>query len=82
MMQWKSTGYGGLDRDECPEVWSRIMRTVEDGHGQVQIQLGEGENWPEFKEAAKMYSRLVVDHLEETLGLPLDAYTSPVPPWS
>jgi hypothetical protein len=47
-----------------------------------QIQLGEGENWPQFKEAAMLYSKQVVDHPNEVLGLPLDAYTSPAPPWS
>jgi hypothetical protein len=75
LMQWKSTGYNGLDRDERPEVWSPIMRTVEDGSRRVQIQLGESASWPEFKEPAMLYSK------KQVLGLSLDAHTSPVPPW-
>jgi hypothetical protein len=40
------------------------------------------EEAPRFKEAAMMYVQVVVDHLEEVLGLPADAYTPPVPPWN
>jgi hypothetical protein len=62
-------------------VWKRIINQIEFGHKRVQISKGTGERTPEFKRVAEKYVHEVVCHLEEYLGLPVDAYTPPVPPW-
>jgi hypothetical protein len=82
MMQWKSAGDKDLNRDECPEVWSRITRSVEEGRHQVHVQYRTSGYWQEFKETEMTYAKQVMDDLDEALGLPLDSYASPVPPWS
>jgi hypothetical protein len=79
--QSKEMGYEGLDRAECAEPRSRIMRDGESGHRRVQISVGTGEEMPAFKEAAMVYVQEVVSHLEEFLGPPVNAYTPTVPPW-
>jgi hypothetical protein len=66
-----------LERSDVLNEWGQIMMNK-----RVQMCVGSGEDVPKFKEAAIMYVKEVVDHLEEVLRLPVDAYTPPVPPWS
>jgi hypothetical protein len=58
------------------------MKYTEEEGRQVLIQYKPDSGWGEFREAVKIYGQEVVHHLEEALGLPLDAYPSPVPRWS
>jgi hypothetical protein len=55
------------------------MTQVERDRKRVQRCVGTGEEMPVFKRAAVIYVKDVVDHFEEVLGLPVDAY---IPPWS
>jgi hypothetical protein len=78
MVQWKERGYEEMNQTEVRDEWRCIMDQIENGNKRVQICLGTGEEMPSFKEAAMVYVREVVYHLEEALGIPVDAYTPPV----
>jgi hypothetical protein len=78
----KGYGHVGLDPSEVNDEWRRIMDQMENGGQRVQICEGTAAEMPVFKEAAMMYVQEMVSHLEEVLGLPVDAYAPPVPPWS
>jgi hypothetical protein len=70
-----------MKRSDALDEWNRIMAHVESGGKRVQLCEGAGEEVPVLKEAAMIYVQEVVSHLEEVLGLPVDAHTPLVPPW-
>jgi hypothetical protein len=80
-LQWKEGGYEEWDPSEVHEEWRKVMDHVENGGKMVQICMGTGEKMPIFKRAVMIYVQKVVSHLEEVMGLPIDAYTPAVLPW-
>jgi hypothetical protein len=58
------------------------MRDVEERNKRVQISVGTGERFGQDKEAAYLYARDVVEHLEGVLGPPMDPHAPPISPWS
>jgi hypothetical protein len=81
-VQWGENGFEGLDISGLNTEWQGIIDHVGCGHKRVQIALGMGDAIPLYKETALQYVHEVACHLEEVLGLPVDAYKPPVPPWS
>jgi hypothetical protein len=56
--------------NEVHMEWRKVIDHIENGRKRVQMCVGSGEGILIFKE------------LEEVLGLPVDPYTPPVPPWT
>jgi hypothetical protein len=82
MVQLWENGFVALDISSLDMEWKRIIDHVGEKHKRVMICLGTREDVTLYKEAAVKYVNEVVCHLKDVLGLPVDAHTPSVPPWS
>jgi hypothetical protein len=75
MMQWKSVGYEGLDRDACQPQWKEIMGSPEGRtRGVVMVKLSECQVNPSILEALTLYGQEAIPRIQEDLALPVDTY--------
>jgi hypothetical protein len=82
MMQWKSVGYEGLDRDACPPEWKETMGGLEGRtRGVMMLKLRECQVNPSIVEALRLDRQEAIPRLQEDLALPVDAYHRPEAPW-